>query len=65
MKSDFISLWIFKNIINKCWQRRKGAKGMRVRFFLGGNEYVVRRIGQFSVIPDVTIELEMVKPKRI
>lgn len=55
-----ISLWKFKQVINGCWQRRDGARGTRVMFFVGDEEYELDRVGQFSVVPDVTIVL---KPK--
>jgi len=59
-RSKCISLWRFKEIINQCWKRRGGARGMKVIFYVGNDEYELDRIGQFSVIPDVTITL---KPK--
>ena len=58
--ANCISLWKFKQVINQCWQNRDGARGMRVMFLVGDEEYELKDIGQFGVMPDVTITL---KPK--
>uniref|UniRef100_A0A6M3LI21 Uncharacterized protein n=1 Tax=viral metagenome TaxID=1070528 RepID=A0A6M3LI21_9ZZZZ len=53
-----ISLWKFKQIMVQLWKQRDGATGMRVQFYLNGTEVYLDSIGQFGVVPDVTIYLK-------
>ena len=58
MRKACISLWKFKQIIDNAWKRRDGATGMVVIFYVGNEEYDLVSVGQFHVMPDVTIELK-------
>jgi len=58
MRKKPITLWMFRRLMNQCWKRSDSAKGMRVLFYYQGKEVYLDRIGQFQVIPDVTIHLK-------
>ena len=60
-RRDCISLWKFKQVIDNCWRNRDGAKGMRVIFYVGNEEYDLDNIGQFQIMPDVAIHLKPIK----
>lgn len=54
-----ITLGQLRRVLNQAYKNRKGCKNIRVEFWLNDNVHLkLDRIGQFSVVPDVTISLK-------
>lgn len=51
-----MKLRYLRNLLNKAL-RFAGNTKPKVRFYIDDKEYYIKRIGQFGVMPDVTIEL--------
>jgi len=61
MRKDHVNLRTLRNVLNKCIKNAQTARGMRVEFWIGEEEYRLKNIGQFGVLPDVVVELEKVE----
>lgn len=57
-----MKLRYFRNILNKTI-RYAGSTSPKVMFCVDNKEYHIKHIGQFGVIPDVVIELEVENEK--
>lgn len=56
-----ISLKTLKRIIDRCAKKTDGSSFCKVEIWLDNEEYRIKEIGQFGVIPDVVIQIEGVK----
>lgn len=58
-RKDDITLWKLRSVLKQSSKRAKGCKGIRVEFWLDDKTKLkLDSIGQFSVVPDVTICLK-------
>jgi len=57
-RNKSISVRYFRDVMNKCVRNIDGAERPVVLFFVGDDEYDLDRIGQYGIMPDVTINLK-------